>query len=121
MTIIPIDDYSPVLQGDTGTPFSIFVVHKNGFESLTGATITMVMQNVSDPTEFKTCGPNWTVDPSNNGHAFYAYDPSDVNTPGSWYMWVKVVFASGRVSHPDDGTGSGKPKILQILPLPVGV
>lgn len=121
MTVIPIDDYSPILQGDTGTPFSVFVAHKNGFQSMLGATITMHMQDVDNPATIKTCSGPWSVDPSDNGHASYQYQASDVDTPGSWFMWVKVALASGDVLHPDDGTGSGFPKILVIKPLPSGV
>ena len=117
--IIPVDDFSPIIQGDTGNPFSILVVNKqNDFESILGATITMHMQNVDNPATIKTCSGTWTIDPLDNGKASYAYQSGDVDTPGSWMMWVKIVL-SGKPVHPDDGKGS--PKILVILPLPTGV
>lgn len=121
MTVIPIDDYSPILQGDTGTQFSVFVAHKNGFQSILGSTITMHMQDVDNPATIKTCSGPWAIDPNDTGKAAYTYQAADVDTPGNWYMWVKVVLANGETIHPDDGTGSGKPKILEILPLPSGV
>lgn len=117
--VIPIDDYSPIYQFDTGTPFSIFVAHKNGFQSILGATITMSMQNVDDPSIIKVCTGVWTIDSSDNGKASYQYQPSDVDTVGSWKMWVKVVLPNGNTIHPDDGTG--QPKILVIESLPSGV
>lgn len=90
MAVVPIDDYSPIFVGDTGTPFSIQVLQKNGFKSILGATISMTMQNVEDPSIIKVCGPNWTIDSSDNGKASYAYDAGDVDTAGSWKMWVKI-------------------------------
>jgi hypothetical protein len=116
--IVPIDDYSPILQGDTGNPFSIQVLRKNGFMSIVGAVITMKMQNVNDLTTIKTCNGAWTIDPSDNGKASYAYQASDVSDAGNWYMWVKIT-VGGKPVHIDDGKGN--PKILVIEPLPVGV
>lgn len=121
MTAIPIDDYSPILKGDTGTPFSVFIAHINGYEHIVGADISMAMQNVDDPSLIKTCTGPWTIDSSDNGKASYQYQSGDVDTPGSWYMWVKIVQPNGEPIHPDDGTGSGLPKILVIKPLPEGV
>lgn len=118
-TVIPINDYSPVYQGDTGNPFVIYVAQLNGFKSILGATITMVMQSVSDPTIFKTCTGPWNVDPADSGKASYGFQAGDVDTADSWKMWIKIVLASGKVIHPDDGKGS--PIVLVILPLPSGV
>jgi hypothetical protein len=116
--VVPIDDYSPIMQGDTGNPFSIQVLHKNGYMSIAGAVISMKMQNVDDLSTVKTCTGAWTIDPADNGKASYAYQAGDVNTAGSWYMWVKITIG-GKPIHLDDGKGN--PKILQILPLPAGV
>jgi hypothetical protein len=116
-TIVPIDDFSPIIAGDTGNPFIIRVLHKNGSMDLTGATITMKMQSVSDPTVVKTCTGPWIVAPDGKS-ASYGYQANDVNTADSWYMWIKVTIA-GKSVHPDDG--SGTPKILVIEPLPAGV
>jgi hypothetical protein len=116
--IVPIDDYSPIYVGDTSNPFIIQVLHKNGYESILGATITMHMQNVDDPSTIKTCSGAWSVDVGDNGKASYQYQSADVDTAGNWYMWVKIIIG-GKTVHPDDG--AGKPKILVILPLPTGV
>lgn len=118
MTVVPIDDYSPIYVGDTGNPFIIQVLHKNGYESLVGSTITMSMQNVDNPATIKPCSGNWTIDSSDNGKASYQYEASDVDTPGEWRMWVKIV-KNGKTLHPDDGNGNAK--VLVILPLPTGV
>lgn len=118
--VIPIDDYSPILQGDTGSPFSVFVAHKNGFLSIVDADISMTMQNVEDPSIIKVCNGVWTIDSSDNGRASYQYEDEDVDAVGSWKMWVKVVI-DGHTIHPDDGTGTGQPKILVIESLPEGV
>jgi len=117
-TVVPIDDYSPVIQGDTANPFVIQVLHKNGFLSILGATITMKMQNVDSPATIKTCAGSWYIDPLDNGKASYTYQAEDVDTIGNWYMWVKVVI-SGKTVHPDDG--AGLPKILVVKPLPTGI
>lgn len=116
-TVIPIDDYSPIYQNDTGNPFSIYVAHKNGYMSILGAVITMKMRNISTGA-IKTCAGSWTIDSNDNGKAYYQYQSGDVDTAGSWEMWVTITKNSLPV-HVDDGTGN--PKILVILPLPSGV
>lgn len=115
--IVPVDDYSPIMQGDTGNPFVIHVLHKNGYMDLTGATITMKMENVDDGT-IKTCMGPWTIDPTTVYKASYGYQANDVNTAGSWYMRIKIVI-SGGIVHPDDGSGTAK--ILVIEPLRSGL
>jgi len=117
--IVPIDDFSPVFAGDTGNPLSILVVNKqDDAVSLSSATITMKMQNVDDPNTIKTCNGTWTIDTVNTGRASYAYQAGDVDTPGNWFLWIKIV-KSGKPLHPDDGAGT--PKILVVKPLPSGV
>src|SRR6267143_2694603 len=108
--IVPIDDYSPIFQFDTGNPFIMRVLHKNGYQDLTGATITMKLQSVSDPTIIKTCMGPWVVAPDGKS-ASYGYQTNDVSDAGSWKMLIKI-FISGKPVHPDDGTGN--PKILVI-------
>ena len=116
-----VDDFSPINVGDTGNPFSIYVANKNGFQRILGSTVTMTMQNVDIPNVIKTCAGPWTIDSNDNGKAYYQYQASDVDTAGSWYMRVKIVLPNGGIIHPDDGTGSGMPKILVIKSLPIGV
>jgi hypothetical protein len=116
--VVPIDDFTPIFVGDIANPFSIQILHENGFLSILGATITMKMQNVDSPATIKTCSGSWSIDASDNGKASYTYQAADVDTIGNWYMWVKIVIG-GKTVHPDDGTGV--PKILVILPLPTGV
>src|SRR5437879_1947018 len=100
-TIVPINDYSPIYAGDVGNPFVIFVAQKNGFKSIVGATITMHMRNI-DTLVIKTCGPNWTIDPLDTGRASYAFQSGDVDTAGSWEMWITITI-SGKIVHVDDG------------------
>lgn len=117
-TVIPINDYSPIFQFDTGNPLSIYVAQANGFKSILGATITMVMQSVDNPATLKTCTGTWSIDSLDTGKASYAYQAGDVSDVGSWYMWIKIAIG-GKNVHVDDGQGS--PIILVIKPLPVGV
>lgn len=114
--VVPIDDYSPIFQGDTANPFIVQIKSINGdYEDLTGSTITMKMQNVDDPSIIKTCNGPWTI---SGTKASYAYQTEDVDTVGEWKMWVKVVQSNGTV-HPDDG--KGEVKVLEINPLPEGI
>jgi len=117
MTVIPINDYSPIFAGDTGNPLSIYVAQENGFKHIVGATIAMKMRN-TDTGAIKTCGPNWTIDPLDNGRASYVYQVGDVDVAGDWELWISITI-SGKAVHVDDGAGN--PIILQILPLPTGV
>jgi len=117
-TVIPINDFSPIIQGDTGNPLSIYVAQENGFKHILGATITMKMQNVDVPATIKTCSGPWSIDALDNGRASYTYQSADVADVGSWYLWIKIVMG-GLPVHVDDG--SGTPVILVIKPLPVGV
>ena len=117
-TIIPVNDYSPIFQGDTGNPFSVYVAQKNGFMKILGATITMVMQSATDPTTFQTCSGPWAINPLNNGQASYSYQIADVAIADTWKMWIKIVLNNLPV-HVDDGAGN--PIVLVILPLPSGV
>lgn len=116
-TVIPVDDFSPIFVGDTGNPFSIYVAHKNGFMSILGATITMKLHNVSTGI-IKACSGSWTIDSNDNGKASYAFQSGDVDTAGSWEIWITIT-KNGVPVHVDDGTGN--PKILVINALPSGV
>jgi len=116
-TVIPIDDFSPIFVGDVGNPFSIYVAHKNGYMSLIGTTITMKLFNATTNT-LKTCTGPWTIDPLDTGKASYQYQAGDVDTVGSWQIWIKILLGVNPI-HVDDGTGN--PKILVINALPTGV
>jgi len=116
-TVIPVDDYSPILVGDTGNPFSIYVARKNGYISILGATITMKLRNASTGV-IKACTGIWSIDSNDNGKASYAFQSNDVDTAGSWEIWITII-KNGAPVHVDDGTGN--PKILVINPLPAGV
>lgn len=116
-TIIPADDYSPRFQGDTAKPLVVRVVHINGVEDLTGATFSLSMQSVEDPDIIKMCTGPWDV---SSETAIYSYQPEDVDTVGSWKLWIKMVI-DGDTGHLDDGKGEGEPKVLVIKPLPSGV
>lgn len=118
MAIIPVNDYSPIYQFDTGNPFSIYVAQANGFKSILGATITMHMQSVTNPATIQTCTGTWTIDPLDTGKASYTYQAGDVAIADSWYMWINIAIG-GKNVHVDDG--NGLPIVLVIKPLPVGV
>jgi len=85
--------------------------------SLIGATITMKLHNTATGV-IKVCNGIWIVDSNDSGKAYYQYQAGDVDTAGSWEIWVTIT-KNGLPVHVDDGTGN--PKILVILPLPVGV
>lgn len=109
---IPVDDFSPIFVGDVSNPLSLYVAHLNGFLNNL-ATVTMKLFNAATNT-LKTCSGTWTIDPANNGKASYVFQSGDVDTAGTWQIWI---IANG--VHLDDGTGN--PKVLVILPLPPGV
>ncbi len=118
VNIVSVDYFSPVFVGDIGNPLCIQVLHKDGsIVSILGATISMEMQSVTNPATIKVCTAPWVINPENDGRAFYRFQPGDVDTVDSWYMWIKIVIG-GRVVHLDDGAGNVK--ILVILPIPVG-
>lgn len=106
-----LDDYSPITQGDTGAPFNpIFVSKTTGSPiNLTGATITMRMQNQSSEVA-QNCTGTWTLanDPT-TGQAFYAYSSADVASPGTFNLSIEITI-NAKPIHADV-------KVLQILPL----
>lgn len=104
------DDFSPIMQNDTGAPFNpVFVSKTTGNPiNLTGATITMRMQN-QDTGVAQNCTGTWTIDNDpTSGKAYYAYSSADVSTPGLWDMSIDITINSKPV-HADV-------KVLQILP-----
>lgn len=116
------DDYSPILQGDTGNPFNAQFLFDNGSpKPLTGATFSMKMQLIEalGPVGIvgtvKICSGPWIIDDAANGKAHYQYQPADVDTPGKWDMYPKVIIAGQSVTGDD---GAGHVKTLVILPAP---
>lgn len=113
------DDFSPIYQGDTGAPLAPQFLHKdNSPFNLSGATISMKMQLVASPGAIgetvgtiKTCSPsNWTIDDATNGKAHYQYQSTDVDTVGTWNLFITITIGGSPV-HSDT-------KQLVILPAP---
>jgi hypothetical protein len=94
MAVVPIDDFSPIARGDTGSPFIVQFRHKftGGLIDLTGCTISMKMQNEEDPEDIKECSDNdWHVDDAENGIAHYDFQDTDVNTVGTYNMHITII------------------------------
>lgn len=88
MTIIA-DDFSPIYCGDTGAPFDPVFLRKDGSaEDLTGATITMIMEDAEGNS--KTAAGTWTITNAANGQASYSYASTDVNTAGNWTLYITI-------------------------------
>lgn len=106
---IVADDYSPIYVGDIGSPFAPQILYKDGSPvDLTGATISMIMVDTEGNT--KTAAGTWTIDVAVKGQAHYVYAASDVNTPGSWTLYITISIG-GKTVHADT-------KQLEILPVP---
>lgn len=105
-----IDDYTPVFTGDYGNILAPQFLHADGSAvSLSGATLTLKMQNVDTGTT-QTCTGTWTIDDATNGKAHYQYQPPDLDTAGSWNLFVTITI-SGKPVHADE-------RPLQIRPVP---
>jgi|SRR5580765_4112926 len=100
MATITADDYSPIYANDVEVPLSIQFLHKNDQSpvSLSGATITMKMQNTDGI--IKICNGTWTIDDTTNGKAHYQWQTADVNTIGNWMLYVTITI-SGAPVHAD--------------------
>lgn len=109
MTTIIADDYSPIFCGDTGAPFDPVFLHKDGSAvDLTGATISMIMEDAEGNT--KTALGIWTITDAANGQASYSYASTDVNTAGNWTLYITIT-VGGKPKHTDT-------KQLEILAVP---
>jgi len=110
MTTGAMDDFSGITQGDRGAKFNPSFQHADGTPvDLTGATLTMSMQEVSTGA-IQTCTGVWTIDAyPTTGKAYYAYSAADVAVPGTWEMSITITIA-GLPAHADK-------KVLQIDPL----
>lgn len=108
MTVV--DDFSPIVQGDTLIPFAPqFVGLPNG---LTGIILSMKMVNEANALDVITCSGTWIIDDAPNGKAHYTYAPADVAQPGTWNLYIKLTDSvSGAFTH-------ALPKTLDILPAP---
>ena len=93
------DDFSPIFCGDVGAAFAPQFIHEDGSPvDLTGATISMVMQETSGIT--KVAAGTWTIDIAANGQAHYSYNAADVDTAGSWTLYIAISI-SGKPTHAD--------------------
>ena len=91
-----IDDFSPMYVGDTLVPFApVFQYANGGFFNLTNATITMKMQDQDG--NLKTCSGSWTIDDPVNGKAHYQWQSADVNTAGTWNLYITVTVTGATV------------------------
>ena len=105
-----IEDFSPIYVGDTEVPLAPQFAHADGsFVNLSGATITMKMQEATFGT-VKVCSGTWTIDNAANGQAHYQWQVADVNTAGDWNLYITITIG-GLPVHADF-------KPLQILPAP---
>ena len=109
-SVVVADDYSPMYVGDTEVNFAPVFAHKvdGSPVNLTGATISMKMQNEAGTV--KVCGGTWTIDSAANGQAHYVWQAADVNTAGTWFLYITITIG-GLPVHGDF-------KILEILTAP---
>lgn len=111
MTMIIADDFSPILCGDTGAPFDPLFLHKDGsVVDLTGATISMIMEDSEG--NVKIAMGTFTVTNAAGGQASYSYAASDVNTAGSWTLYIAITIG-GKPIHADKKTLN-----IEALPTP---
>lgn len=106
-----VDDYSPVVQGDTAALFAPVFSNKDGPFDLTGKTISMVMQNETDPFIAKNATGIWITDDAANGAAHFEWSDADVAVPGTWKLWITLT-AGGKPVHSEI-------KLLEITEAPV--
>lgn len=116
MSIILADSFSPISAGDTGALFNPQFKYDNGDPiDLTGATISMIMQD-DEGNPAKNASGVFTKTDAINGLTSYAYADSDVAVSGIWTLYIKITI-SGHPVHADDGRGFMKK--LEIKPVPI--
>jgi hypothetical protein len=104
-----IDDFSPIYQGDTEVVFAPIFTYKDGTPvSLSGATLSMKMQNINTGA-VQSCSGVWTIDDATNGKAHYQWQTADVATVGIWTLYITITIG-GLSVHADT-------KTLVILPI----
>lgn len=112
--ITSVDDFSPVFEGDTLIPFSPQFWQWSSTSStyvpldITSLTPSMKM---TDGTTTKTCSGTWTKTDATNGKASYQWQSADVDTPGTWTLYITLTDGSGHAAHTDT-------KILEIKSAP---
>jgi hypothetical protein len=95
--------------GDTEVPFAPAFVHADGTPVvLTGATLSMKMQNINSGV-VQTCSGTWTIDDAAGGLAHYQWQAGDVATVGIWMLYITITIG-GLPVHADT-------KTLVILPI----
>jgi hypothetical protein len=120
------DDYSPISQGDTGSPFTPQFLHAdNSPVNLSGATITMKMQQVTyigaipelgEVIDCSDTAPNdWIIDDESNGRAHRQWSAEDVATAGIRNLYI-VITIGGLPVHADDGRGFVKQLVINPAP-----
>lgn len=116
------DDFSPIMQGDTGNPLIGQFLHMDGSPmSLAGATLSMKLQLIEALSPLgvvgiiKDCNGTFTIDDAPNGKWHYQYQATDVDTPGKWHMYPKATISGQSITGDD---GRGRPKTLVIQPSP---
>jgi hypothetical protein len=109
MTSVIIEDYSPIVVGDTGAAFHATVVQ--GGQPVTTGGITFATKFVkTDGTKSKNAVGAWTAEDAPTGRWRFDPDALDINESGEWTMWVTVTIG-GKPIH-------ARPKFLQIDPTP---
>lgn len=100
-----VDDFSPIYVGDTGATFAPVFQYANGtLYPLSGMSISMSMRNKTGT--IKTCSGAWTINTATSV-ASYAYESTDVDTAGTWTMFI-VLTLNGKPVH-------AQKKTLEIL------
>jgi hypothetical protein len=122
-----IDDFSPIMQGDTGNPFNVQIRYTaNGKPyPLDNVTFSMKMQIIETIGDIgkvgmvKTCSVSGDgaviVDDAENGKCHRQWQPEDVDIPGKWGIYLKAIRAGRSVT---GDNGFGHPKTITILPAP---
>ena len=106
-----IQDFSPIVQGDTGAKFAPQFVDANGPVDLSTRTISMSRQSVEPGSPLVPMTGTWTNDDPINGLAHFVYAAGDVAVPGAHLLWITLTDSGGKPAHAD-------PQILEIRPLP---
>jgi hypothetical protein len=98
------EDYTPITQGDTGTPFApVFqkidpaTGNPIAFD-LTGLTLSMKMRE-QETGQVKICAAAWIIDSAAAGQAHYPWQAGDVDTPGIWQVQITCTDSGGKPVH----------------------